>query len=347
MLALMPSSPSSTMIGRPRRRAVAATVLLLSSLALAACGGEDDGGGGILPVIGGDDETPAEPVLNPLTGLELDEQPERPVLTVKMDNSSSSAPQVGLSGADLVVEELVEGGITRLAVSYYSEIPRNVGPVRSMRATDIGIVKPLDAVLVTSGGAAQTADRIGEAGIKVINERGVGFYRESSRSAPYNLFNRLTEVADKAKPGDPPKPYLPFDGDGDLPGGKPASGLTARFSAGHATTFAFEKGVWVNTNSNAADGDRFEPETVLVLRVQVKDAGYTDPSGATVPETVFTGEGAAQIFHDGEVVNGRWTKDGLDAPIALQVGGEEVTLPVGQVWIELVPAQEGSVQVSP
>ena len=225
------------------------------------------------------------------------------MLTVKMDNSAASAPQVGLSSADLVTEELVEGGITRLAVSYYSEIPDNVGPVRSMRATDIGIVQPLKATLVTSGGAAVTADRIGEAGIRVINEKGTGFYREESRSAPYNLFNKLTEVSDKLKPVDPPEPYLPFSDDGSLPAGKPAKGLSAVFSQGHTTSFTFGDGVWTNTNSFAAEGDRFEPETVLVLRVQVGDAGYTDPAGYPVPETKFTGTGAAQIFHDGKVVD--------------------------------------------
>ncbi len=103
--------------------------------------------------------------------------------------------------------------------------------------------------------------------------------------------------------------------------------------------------MWRNTNSFAAEGDRFEPETVLVLRVQVGDAGYTDPAGYPVPETKFTGTGAAQIFHDGEVVTGRWVKDGLDDTIALEVGGKEVSLPAGQVWMELVPAQGGSVQV--
>lgn len=326
---------------RPRRGAFAAPLLLLA-LVLAGCSGDDPG---LLP---GDDteEVSDEPVLNPLTGLVLDEQPERPVLTVKMDNSTSSAPQVGLSAADLVTEELVEGGITRLAVSYYSEIPDVVGPVRSMRATDIGIVQPLKAILVTSGGAAQTADRIGKAGIRVINESGVGFYRDSGRGAPYNLFNRLTEVAEKAKPVDPPEPYLPFQDDADLPQGKPATGLTARFSDGHATSFDFEKGIWVNSNSNAAEGDRFEPETVLVLRVEVGDAGYTDPAGFPVPETTFTGGGPAQIFHDGRVVAGRWVKDGLDQTVGLEVGGEPVSLPPGQVWIELVPADGGSVQVT-
>ena len=319
-------------------------MLLTAGAALAGCGGDEEAAGAAATVEG---ETVVEagPVLNPLTGLELDEQPERPVLTVKMDNSAASAPQVGLSSADLVTEELVEGGITRLAVSYYSEIPDDVGPVRSMRATDIGIVQPLKATLVTSGGAAVTADRIGEAGIRVINESGTGFYRESSRSAPYNLFNKLTEVSDKLKPVDPPEPYLPFSDDGSLPAGKPAQGLSAVFSQGHTTSFTFGDGVWTNTNSFAADGDRFEPETVLVLRVEVGDAGYTDPAGYSVPETKFTGSGAAQIFHDGKVVAGRWVKDGLDSTISLEVGREEVTLPAGQVWMELVPADGGSVQV--
>jgi hypothetical protein len=47
---------------------------------------------------------------------------------------------------DLVVEELVEDGVTRLAAFYYSQLPSKVGPVRSMRASDIGIVSPARAV---------------------------------------------------------------------------------------------------------------------------------------------------------------------------------------------------------
>ncbi len=62
-----------------------------------------------------------------------------------MDNTDASAPQLGLGSADMVVEELVEGGLTRLAAFFYSELPGDVGPVRSMRASDIGIVSPVDA----------------------------------------------------------------------------------------------------------------------------------------------------------------------------------------------------------
>ena len=66
-------------------------------------------------------------------------------MVAKIDNTYASAPQIGLGEADMVVEELVEGGLTRLAAFYYSEIPGDVGPVRSMRASDIGIVSPVKA----------------------------------------------------------------------------------------------------------------------------------------------------------------------------------------------------------
>ena len=78
------------------------------------------------------------------------------MLVTKIDNSSASRPQVGLSKADLITEELVEGGITRLAVFYYQQLPEVAGPVRSMRASDIGIVKPAHADIVASGAAPPT-----------------------------------------------------------------------------------------------------------------------------------------------------------------------------------------------
>ena len=109
-------------------------------------------------------ETPEAPALWPLTGLEVDgDIPKHPVLVTKVDNTSSSSPQVGLGSADMVVEELVEGGMTRLAAFYYSKVPKVVGPVRSMRASDIGIV-PTGAHVITSGAAAITLARINKAG---------------------------------------------------------------------------------------------------------------------------------------------------------------------------------------
>ena len=268
------------------------------------------------------------------------------MLAVKIDNSSSSAPQIGLGSADLVAEELVEGGITRLAAFFYTDVPGNVGPVRSMRATDIGIVQPLDAVLVASGGAAPTVTRIKDAGIRTFTEGAKGYYREGSREAPYNLFMRLGELAKTLEDSKPPAPYLPFASSPSLPKGEPAQGFTATFSPSSTSTFELRDGRYVNIDTLAADNDQFVADTVLVLRVQVKDAGYKDPAGYPVPETVFDGQGEAMIFHDGQLVKGTWSKDGLASDIQLSAGGKTVTLPPGRVWMELVPADGGSVTVT-
>ncbi len=142
------------------------------------------------------------------------------MIVTKVDNTSSSAPQVGLGSADLVVEELVEGGYTRLAAFYYSKVPANIGPVRSMRASDIGIV-PEGATVVTSGAAPVTIKRINGAGIPWITEGAAGVYRETSRSAPYNLFAQLGDIAKRLKSDEEPPAYLPWGTEADLPkGGK-------------------------------------------------------------------------------------------------------------------------------
>jgi hypothetical protein len=246
----------------------------------------------------------------------------------------------------MVAEELVEGGITRLAAFFFSHTPARVGPVRSMRATDIGVVKPLGGVLVCSGGAAPTVARVKGAAIRTFTEGAPGFARDPNRAAPYNLFVDLAKLAGTLKPAHVPAPYLPF-GKAKLPKGQPAAGLTATFSSSSSTSFTYSGGRYTNTDTNAAAGDLFRPQTVLVLRVQVGDAGYLDPAGNHVPETKFTGQGPAMVFHGGRLVRGTWVKNGLDADVTLKSGGHALKLPPGPVWLELVPANGGNVTVRP
>jgi hypothetical protein len=330
---------------RPSSSTPVVATLVAASLLLAACGG-------------GDEETPSdaapsepttseaseppEPVHWPLTGLErTGKAPKHPVIVTKVDNTSSSAPQVGLGSADLVVEELVEGGYTRLAAFYYSKVPAEIGPVRSMRASDISIV-PEGATVVTSGAAAITIKRINGAGIPWITEGAAGVYRENTRSAPYNLFAHLADISKRLKADEEPPPYLPWGTEADLPKGGKARTLTADFGA-HTTSWQFQDGGYVNTDSYAAEGDQFPADSVLVLRVKVGDAGYRDPAGYPVPETKFEGKGSALLFHGGRVIRGTWTKDGLTGAIELSTKDGDLTVPAGHVWVELVPAVNGEV----
>ena len=332
---------------RPVRLSLVAALAV--SLVLTSCSGGDDKDA--------KDSNKAKDTANaevlestwPLTGLDVSgdasASKKHPVYVVKIDNTSSSAPQIGLGSADMVVEELVEGGSTRLAAFFYSKIPDNVGPVRSMRASDIGIVSPVDGEMVTSGAAGVTIGRINAAGIKFHQEGSIGFYRDSGRSSPYNLFVDLSKVAQAGSTGKPerPKNYLPWGEAKDLPKGQPAKSVTASFSTGHTTNWAFEGGKYRNQNSNAAEDDQFVADTVLVLRVQVGDAGYKDPAGNFVPETKFKGSGEAVVFYKGKAVRGTWSKSEPHSAVKLKTKYGALTIPAGHTFIELVPADGGNV----
>src|ERR1019366_2820568 len=60
----------------------------------------------------------------------------RSALTIKIENTPEARPQYGIEKADVVYEEICEGGITRLAAIFNSNLPTKVGPVRSVRRTD-------------------------------------------------------------------------------------------------------------------------------------------------------------------------------------------------------------------
>ena len=329
-----------------RRVRLSAAILVAASLVLAGCGDDDKPS----------DDSPAAQEIEggstldstwPITGLPVEGDDsaaqEHPVMVTKIDNTDSSAPQIGLGSADMVVEELVEGGLTRLAVFFYSDLPHEVGPVRSMRASDIGIVSPVHASIVTSGAAGGTIARIKGADIPFFQEGAKGIYRDSGRSAPYNVFANLEQIAsgidqDERRPDD----YLPWGDAADLPKGQKATTIAASFG-GHATNWEFKNGSYDNLNTHAADGDEFPADTVLVLRVKVGDAGYLDPAGNPVPETKLEGKGEAMLFHDGRLVRGQWSKNGLDGQLTLSTRAGALTVPAGHTWIELIPAANGNV----
>lgn len=343
----------------PTRRvqliAGAVAVLLVGGVAFAVLRGRSDDA----ERTSGSSDTPGQdsaagtelqdkPAVWPLTGLRDqggDGTQPWPAYVVKIDNTESSAPQVGLGKADMVVEELVEGGTTRLAAFFHTQLPTVVGPVRSMRATDIGVVSQAKATIVTSGAASPTIKRINGAGITFLNEGNPNLYRDNGRSAPYNLFANLQAIAKRAAEDHPdPDDYFTWGSAKDLPQGSKASGLDASFGR-HTTTWRLEGGRYRNANGYAASDDQLVADTVVVLRVQVGDAGYVDPAGSFVPESKLTGQGSMSIFHDGRRVRGQWSKDDPGSPFVLSTEGKEVPVPAGHTWVEVVPLDGGNVSV--
>lgn len=319
--------------------------LLAAGLVLSGCSGGGGSNTAEKPKATTSPTTPPPPQYWPLTGIQAPAgesvAKNHPVLVVKIDNTDNSAPQLGLGSADMVVEELVEGAATRLAAFFYSTLPKQVGPVRSMRASDIGIVSPVGATVITSGAAAVTKSRISKAGIKFIEEGAKGFFRDNSRRSPswYHVIDRLNETATltRTKTPETPKSYLTWGTEADLPAGQPATRVDVPFGGFHTTKWVFRGGHYVNTNSYAKKGDEFAADNVLVLRARIGDAGYLDPAGNHVPEIKLIGTGKALLFHGGTVVRGTWTKTAEAAPIELATEAGPLKVPAGHTWIELVP----------
>lgn len=313
-----------------------------ASLVLAGCGSKEEGAKpGETP---GEQQTEGGTKISavwPLTGLKAPASAsKKPVVAVKIDNTYASEPQVGLSAADMVVEELVEGGITRLAALFHSKVPPVVGPVRSMRASDMGVVKPVKATLVASGGARVTLIRLRQGGVPYYTEGGPGYFREGSRRAPYNLMVRLPDLMTKLKAPTGVLPaYLPWGAESDYAGVSPAKRISVKFSSATTTQFLYSKNAnkYTNTNTHASADDQFKADSVLVLRVREVDAGYRDPAGNPVPETLFFGKGSMMLFHKGQVLRGSWVKPERDSPVTLKTAAGSIKIPAGKVWIELLP----------
>lgn len=298
---------------------------------------------------------------SPLTGLAMKNGlPNNPVFVVKVENTENGAPQYGLNKADMVFEELVEGGLTRLATLFYSNLPSKVGHVRSMRATDIGIAGPVNGQIVASGGAGGTYKRVKSAGIKVHSEDhgAPGFSSDTAKSRPYNRLVNLDKLAKKAKTKPIRGNYLPWlakpakatpaPTDGATPAPKPltATKLDVGFSNSTHTRWALKDGTWQRTNGHAASGKDFKADTLIVMSAKVGDAGYTDPAGNPVPETIFEGSGKAMILHGKNVTKVTWNKKSLKQQITFKgKDGKPVGIDPGHVWVELIPKDGGSAKL--
>lgn len=288
---------------------------------------------------------------SPVTGEVLrDGRPDHPVLAVKIENTEAGAPQVGLDQADLVVEELVEGGLTRLAALYYSRLPTKVGHVRSMRATDIGIAAPVGAHVVASGGASGTYGLFRKARVAVHteDEDAPGFSSDPAKARPYNRLLDLRRLARSLKADEVPGPYLDWTppaaagtpAPSQAPTPRRVGSAAVRFSGTSTTRWRLADGHWVRTNGHAAR--EFRADTLVVMFARVGDAGYTDPAGNPVPETRVQGSGRAVVLTADGAVETTWRKRTPRSTLTFTTrDGSALTIDPGRTWIELVPQGEG------
>lgn len=303
---------------------------------------------------------PPPPVYWPLTGIESGPVAAHPALAVKIENSVQARPQTGLNAADMVWEEVVEGGITRFVAVYHSTVPTQIGPIRSVRPMDPAIAAPLRGLLAFSGGQRPFVDAVAAAGLQVISHDGGadGFYRLDTRSAPHNVYADATTFLAQADAEHQAAPAPQFvvatpDRRPTAPAaGTPAAILRLKLSGMSRPSWTWDAaaGAWHRaegtTPATEADGTPLRATNVVVLRVQVVNTAFSDPAGNPVPETQMVGSGEALVATGGATVAATWSKASVDAPVVLtDAAGQPVLLAPGNTWVELVPTRTGSVAV--
>ena len=274
-----------------------------------------------------------------------------PAVVVKIDNVDPARPQSGIDQADIVYEEMVEGGLTRLAVVFQSQYPTVVGPVRSGRLTDEGIADdlyhPVFAYSGTNGIFLPILRSQPVTDADDGNQPGQ-FWRVSFQVAPHNLY---TNVANLAKlPTDPaPPPSLfsflaqgqPFSG----AGAAPVSQVTIPFPSASITwTWSAAQGAWLRTQNGTPDVVRGGPQ-LSTQNVIIQFVGYTvsvtaDEGGvvAGIPTGQLVGSGTAWFLSQGQMVKGSWERASLTAQTVYKdASGVVIGLTPGRTWVELAP----------
>ena len=336
--------------GSRRRVGVAVGALVVVALVVAAVvvlrGRDDDGS--LLPTSSGSSSgstspsasaSPTPPPASPFTGLAA--PAGRPVLGVKIDNVRPARPPTGLTSADVVYVEPVEGGLSRLLAVFSSRLPKSVGPVRSARESDLELLRQFGHPALAFSGANRTVLRLIRAApvTEVSPDTAGGAYsRSRSRSAPHNLFADPAELLERAR-GVTAARDIGFRF-GPLPaGGVATTSQTVRYPAA-TTSFRWRGGRWqISMDGRAAttgEGPQLAASTVVIQYVTVGSSRFHDKLGNVTPYAHTVGSGTAVVLRDGVAIRGRWSRPSAAGGTTFTTdAGAPLTFARGQVWVVL------------
>ena len=304
----------------------------------------------------------------PLDGMPLAEgyEPVYPALAVQVENHPDARPGRNLSRADIIVEATVEGDTTRFTAIYLcDETDGMTGPVRSARYYNIDLWQDLRVLTVGFGASPGAVQRFINAGMPYPNGIDGGwpwYQRFGTRAAPHNLYvdlegmrdaletnGRLSALADRV---DELRPPWQFAEDPELPGDARSVGrinIATNSFWRFGFTWDADQGVYLRSDAGAfvedeATGEAVAPTSVIVQRV-TQETVYGDPDPGGNPRRLqhLVGSGEGTLYTLGQAYDIRWERpsaaDGTTWTFAAT--GEELVLPPGQVWWEILPVGAG------
>jgi hypothetical protein len=287
--------------------------------------------------------TPAPPArTSPFTGAPAGA--DGPVLAVKIDNTKSAKPQLGLRSADIVYVEQVEGGLSRIMAIFSSKLPSRVGPVRSARISDLHLLPQFGRpAFAYSGVQGKMKPYVAKAPLVDVSQdrSNTGYARSGPHPAPYDLYGTPRQLLARA-PGASRAGDIGFRFGPAPAGGKAVTSFTARYPAA-TLKFTWSPGQkrWLVTQDGSADrageGGRVGGATVVIQRAHTTRSQFHDFLGNYTPLVQTVGTGKATVLRDGKAYDARWSRPSeKDGTTFTTASGAPMTFATGQVWVVLV-----------
>ena len=231
---------------------------------------------------------------------------------MKIENTAVARPQTGLDQADIVWETIVEFDVSRFVAVFHSQVPAEVGPIRSVRPMDPLILAPMHGLLAFSGGQPGILDLVAASGVQMIShDAGApGMYRTRDRAAPHNVYGTPTtfwgqaDADHQAPPGeqftfarsaDRPRPSWRHPGEhAARSGSPPASSPTWTWDAGSGTWLRSEG----SAPATARSGARLSAVNVVSITAdRTRTPGSTRRAARRCPPTTLVGSGEGVDRH--------------------------------------------------
>lgn len=281
-----------------------------------------------LALTGGDAST--SPKASTFSGSVLTGKPGKTgrVLAVKIDNVSAARPATGLNQASIVYGVQVEGGLSRLVAVFDDNhpVPPRVGPVRSARETDIELLTQYGHPNLAYSGAQSKFKKALDKNPDINTVRG-GYFRDSSRWAPHNLYLRTGGAFNGAAEADDigfrfgPRPA----------GGSPTKTIRVQYPS-MRYSFTWENGkyaVWF-------DGVKtpWRTDNVVIQDVVINESKYKSRTGM-VPNNHTVGAGVAVYLRDGTAYAGTWSRPDIKDGTVFKHNGQHMNFKPGNTWVIL------------
>lgn len=339
--------------------------IVVAMLLLVACSNENTGEkpDEVVPPKQEVVEKPEEATLYmaPFTGIMSEEESTmRPVLAT-INNHPLARPQSGISDADIVYEFIAEGNVTRLLALFQSELPAEIGPIRSARDYFIYTAKGLDAFYVAHGYSPDALDLLRSDYVDHVNGMqydGTLFKRSSDRKAPHNSYISKESILTAMEKVNAAKeirkmPALSFhEALESVKIGDTANTIVVKNGThpNFTSTYSYdvEASTYDRTVNDIVTIDKANDEKVELSNVLVFETDYRTIDAEGRQAVDIESGGNAMLFQGGTARAIEWRNiDGMLEPVE---NGVPVKLVPGKTWIHIVsktPGIESAVSHTP